>query len=372
MRARALRVEFALGALVRGEWRIADARLEGPEFAAGLDGTGRLVWPVPKIGFDPEGVSIERLTIQDGRAILSDAASGSRLVLDKLEFKGELRSLAGPIKGEGSFVVAGQHYPYRVAANRIAEDTVRVRLAVDPIDRPLTAEADVSISLDRGTPRFEGSLQFARPVGRAPAGAQALIIEPWRVTSRIKGDGKAAVLEQIEFQYGPDDRATKLRGSANLAFGRQPEIIGVLSSPQIDLDRVLALPEATRRRPLAAIKTLAESFTGALRLPIPATLSLSVDTVTLGGATLQRVGAELQADADASRYQGAGIPRARPDPGPPQGAPRHDVHGRAVRGIDQGRGERSARAPGLADRSHRCAGRCRRSVAPRRRRHARQ
>ena len=188
MRARALRVEFALGSLVRGEWRITDARLEGPEFAAGLDGTGRLAWPIPKIGFDPEGVAIERLKIQDGRAILSDAASGSRLVLDKLEFKGELRSLAGPIKGEGSVVVAGQHYPYRVATSRIAEDSgVRVRLAVDPIDRPLTAEADVSISLDHGTPRFEGSLQFARPVGRAPAGAQALIIEPWRVDQPDQG-----------------------------------------------------------------------------------------------------------------------------------------------------------------------------------------
>ena len=62
------------------------------------------------------------------------------------------------------------------------------------------------------------------------------------------------MLEQIEFQYGPDDRATKLRGNANLAFGQQPAFVGVLSSPQIDLDRLLALPEATRRRPLVAIK----------------------------------------------------------------------------------------------------------------------
>ena len=30
LRARALRIEFGLGALVRGEWRITDARLEGP------------------------------------------------------------------------------------------------------------------------------------------------------------------------------------------------------------------------------------------------------------------------------------------------------------------------------------------------------
>ena len=61
VRARALHIEFALGSLVRGEWRIADARLEGPEFAIGLDGAGRVAWPVPSIGFAPEGVSIQRL-----------------------------------------------------------------------------------------------------------------------------------------------------------------------------------------------------------------------------------------------------------------------------------------------------------------------
>jgi len=113
-----------------------------------------------------------------------------------------------------------------------------------------------------------------------PQAPVSLIIEPWRVTSRIRGDSAAAVLEQIEFQYGPDDRAVKLRGNADLKFGRQPEFKGALSSPHIDLDRVLALPESARRHPLAAVKTLAESFLAASRLPIPAALSLSAEGVT--------------------------------------------------------------------------------------------
>ncbi len=295
-RARALRVEFALGALVRGEWRIADARLEQPQFAAGFDTSGRLALPFLKVGFDPEGVSIERLTVQDGRAILADATSGSRLVLEKVEFIGELRSLAGPSRGEGSFVVGGQHFPYRLSTGRIAQDgSLKVRLAIEPPDRPMTAEADVSIWMDRGMPRFEGSLQLARSVGRAPAGAQALVIEPWRVSGQIKGDSSAAVLEQIEFQYGPDDRAVKLRGSARLAFGTQPEISGVVSSAHVDLDRWLGIPEPMRRRPVNAIKHLAESFSAAVRLPVPTTLSIGLESVTLGGATLARVGVDIKA-----------------------------------------------------------------------------
>ncbi len=299
VRARMLRIEFALGALVRGEWRIAEARLEGPEFTAGLDGSGRLAWPVPKLGFDLEGVSIARLQIQDGRASLADGASDAGLVLDQLEFTGEVRSLAGPVKGEGSFVIAGQRYPYRLATSRIAEDSgARVRFAVDPIDQPLAAEADVTVWIERGVPRFEGSVQFARAVGRAPAGAQSLIIEPWRVNSRIKGDSASAALEQIEFQYGPDDRAIKLSGGANLTFGAQPKVSGALSSSQIDLDRLLALPQAVRQRPLAAVKTLAESVIAATRLPIPAALSINAESVMLGGAALTRVGGDLTVDAD--------------------------------------------------------------------------
>jgi large subunit ribosomal protein L24 len=305
VRARALRIEFSLGALARGEWRIADAQLDGPEFAAGLDVAGRLAWPVPKMGFDPEGVSIERLKIENGRAILVDGASGSRLVLDRLEFKGEMRSLAGPIKGAGSFVVAGQHYPYRVFTGRAGDDgAMKVRLSVDPIDRPFTADADLSIWIERGTPRFEGSVQLARSVGRAPAGGQSLIIEPWRMTSKIKGDGAAAVLEQIEFQYGPDDRAIKLKGNANVAFGRQPEINGALSSAQIDLDRVLAVPEAVRHRPFVAIRTLAESFAGTIGLRVPTTLSIAIESATLGGATLARVSGIVKADADGLDIKG--------------------------------------------------------------------
>jgi uncharacterized protein involved in outer membrane biogenesis len=296
VRARALRIEFALGSLVRGEWRIADARLEGPEFTAGLDGAGRFAWPAPSMAFDPEGVSIQRLNIEDGRAILADAASGTRLALDKIEFKGEVRSLAGPVKGEGSFVVGGHHYPYRVALGRVADDGgIKLRLTVDPIDRPLTADADLSIWVDRGAPRYEGSLTLARAVGRASEGG---LIESWRVTSRVKGDGAAAVLEQIEFQYGPDERAIKLRGDAKLTFGSQPQVNGVLSSPQLDLDRMLALPEETRRRPLVAIKALVESFSGAQKLPFPVKLGLGVETVTLAGATLQRVSGDLKTDGE--------------------------------------------------------------------------
>src|SRR5262249_58828424 len=131
---------------------------------------------------DLEAVSIARLHVQDARANLTDAASDSRLALENLDFTGELRSLAGPIKGEGSFVIAGQRYPYRIASSGIAADAgTKPRFTLHPIGQPLTAEADLSIWIERGVPRFDGNVQLARAVGRAPAGAGSLIVQPWRV-----------------------------------------------------------------------------------------------------------------------------------------------------------------------------------------------
>jgi uncharacterized protein involved in outer membrane biogenesis len=295
-RARALRIEFALGDLMRGAWRAPDLKLQGPELTLGLDPSGRLTWSAPTIGLDPDAVSIERLEIEDGRATLADAASDARLVLDKLEFTGQVRSLLGPVKGEGSFAIDGQHYPFRLSVSRPVDDgSVKVRLNVDPIDYPRTVDVDGSIWLERGRPRFEGTLQLARPVGRGPDG----IIEPWRVTSHVRADGAAAVLEQVEFQYGPEERAVRLKGDAKLTFNAKPELVVALSAPQIDLDRILALPEAAGRRPLVAIKTLAESFVRVQHLPVPVRLGISVETVTLAGVMLQRVGGDLKSDGDA-------------------------------------------------------------------------
>ena len=170
-----------------------------------------------------------------------------------------------------------------------------MRLNIDPINRPLIADADAFVFIERGVPRFEGSLQLARPVGRAPDG----IIEPWRITTKIKGDSTAAVLEQIEFQYGADERGIKLRGDANLALGAAPQLAVVLTAAQVDLDRVLTLPEAVRRRPLVAIKAFVDSFAGAPQLPLPVKLGISVENVTLAGTMLQRVSGEIRADGDS-------------------------------------------------------------------------
>jgi hypothetical protein len=76
-------------------------------------------------------------------------------------------------------------------------------------------------------------------------------------------------------QYGPDDRAIKLKGNANLTFGRQPEVNGIVVAT--DRPRPCWGPGGRRRR--WPIKTLADP-SSRTRLPYPDDAEHYVENVT--------------------------------------------------------------------------------------------
>lgn len=299
LRAGEAAVELALGPLLRGEWRATELRLVRPEFALRLDAAGRFVWPGNTPAVDVDTLSIERFAVEDGRAILSDQASASSLVLDHLWFNGDVRSLVGPFKGEGGFMSGAEHYGYRVAAGRFGEDGLKLKLNLDPSDRLLAAEVDGMLRIDRGVPRFDGTLTVGRPAGVVLAGGRAVATDAWRASSRVKLTPAGGLLDQMEVQYGTDERAIKLTGTAQVRFGKGARLDGVMSARQVDLDRAFVLPEGIRRVPLAVLRRAADSFGGVLAPSIPVRLGIGIDTVVLAGATLQTVRGDLSSDGQA-------------------------------------------------------------------------
>ena len=358
LRARRLSIEFSLGSLARGEFKATDVILEGAEIAIALDRNGRLDWPAPSVGFDLEAISIERLDIRDSRALLADAASGYGMVLDKLEFKGELRTLSGPVKGQGSFYADGMHYPYRIAMSRVGDDRLRVRFNIDPIDRPLTFDTEGFLSVENGAPRFAGNVTFARPVTRAPTGSQAEVLEPWRLTGKIDGNSTRAVVEQIEFQYGPDDRPIRLRGDARINFGASPRshrravVAADRSRPHPGVAGAAAPPPARRHQDLCG---LLRRIAAAADPRVARRQRRKPDPGRRDPAAVQRRFRQHRGRLGHRETRAAGAwPVATGDGGTPRRCRRH-----LVRGADTAVFEGSAHADCLADRSsrgpdHRC------------------
>jgi uncharacterized protein involved in outer membrane biogenesis len=294
--AQAMRVELALEGLMRGEMRAASLALTGPEIAVALDANGRLVARLRTLGFDPDNIAIDRLAVTDGRLALEDATSGTRMLLDKLAFSGEVRAQSGQVKGDGVFNVAGQTYRYSMATGR-RDAGIRVRLGIEPAGQPLMFESEGTLTFENESPKFEGTASLARPAGVVLDSGKTVASEPWRIAGRVRANTGNATFEDVEATYGPDERRIRLGGTADFKFGAQPRFDSVLSARQVDLDRALAAGSASgsaAKLPLMALSSLVDFLRTAGRPPFPVSLGIGIDAVTLGGATLQSVRADIQ------------------------------------------------------------------------------
>ena len=176
MRARALHLEYALGALVRGEWRVEDARLEGPRIRDRV-GRGRprpsgrcLRAASPRKRFRSSG-SVSRTA-----APLSPTMPAAR---DSCSTRSNLRARcarwSARSEAKASFVAAGHRYPYRLGMSRDGRRRQRQaplqRRSGRPLaDRPTSISrsgSSVACPASRATWRLPGR-SAAHPTERSP------------------------------------------------------------------------------------------------------------------------------------------------------------------------------------------------------------
>ncbi len=298
LRAGAVEFEVGLGPLLRGQVQATELRLLAPQIGLGIDRSGAIDWPAASPAFGLDTLTISRLEVENGRVTLTDAGSGARVVLQKLSFNGDIRSFAGPFRGEGAFVAGDELYGYRISGSRIDEDgALKLRLGLDPSNHPLITEIDGTLSFNRGVPQFDGTLALARPVGATLAHGQRVMNDPWQLAGKLRATPASASLRELAFQYGPDERAVIFSGKAELTFGERPHLDGTVAAVQVDVDRALAAPDVTHRPPLVMIKSLFDSFVAAVTPPIPVTVGVAVDALTVGGTTLQALHGNVGFDA---------------------------------------------------------------------------
>src|SRR5262249_35167031 len=263
--ARRIDVELSLAALMRGQWRATVLHLDAPNISVLRDSAGGVAGPA--LAF--REMTIDRVVVTDGSVSLIDTASGASALLEKWSFDGEVRAPVGPIRGEGAFVTDGQSFRYRLATNRGAGEATKLHLGIDPSDRPLTIETDGILTFEGRSPRYEGNVVLARPAGLALPSGRTTPRDPGRSAGRRRVDSAVALFEQIDVQYGPDERAIRLNGTAELKFGTHARLNGVLSARQIDLDRALAAKESASRLPIAVLRSWTPSLGDLVRLPVP-------------------------------------------------------------------------------------------------------
>ena len=182
VRADKLDVEFSLGSLMRGEVRATELTINGMSLDLGLDPKGRIDWPASTGTFNLGSLAIDRLNLT-GRIALHDAASRGTLELNDIAFSGDVRSLAGSIRGDGNFMLEGVRYPFRVSSGQTQDGNgTRVHLNIDPGQRALALDLDGVLNFEQRAPRFEGTATLA-----APASAKGVAVA---VADHVEGQGR--------------------------------------------------------------------------------------------------------------------------------------------------------------------------------------
>src|SRR5260370_32301682 len=158
VRADKLDVEFSLGDLMRGQWRANELTIDGLAVDLGLNPKGQIDLPATSGTFNLGSLSIDRLNLT-GRVALHDAASRGTLELDDIVFSGDVRSLAGSVRGDGSFSISGTRYPFRVSSGQTQDGSgTRVHLNIDPGERLLSADLEGVLSFESRVPQFDGAV----------------------------------------------------------------------------------------------------------------------------------------------------------------------------------------------------------------------
>jgi hypothetical protein len=301
VRADKLDVEFSLGSLMRGEWRATELTINGMALDLGLDQKGRIDWPASTGKFNLGTLSIDRLNLT-GRVALHDAASRGTLEFNDIAFSGDVRSLAGAVRGDGNFMLSGMRYPFRVSSGQSADGTgTRVHLNIDPGARALSADLEGVLSFEARAPRFDGALVLAVPAGLKAKGD--VPITPWRIGAKVKADPAAAHLEQLEASYGSEDTALKFAGIADVRFGASPLLHAVLSARQLDADKFAAKDNTkdntkdNAAEPIRLLPGLRALMADIPQPPIPVQIEFGTEQIMLGGRPVQNFAADLHSDA---------------------------------------------------------------------------
>ena len=295
VRADKLDVEFSLGELMRGEWRANQLTIDGLALDLGLDPQGRIDWPASNGTFNFASLAIDRLNLT-GRVALHDAASRGTLELNDIAFSGDVRSLAGSMRGDGHFALAGTRYPFRVSSGQSPDgNSTRVHLMIDPGQRPLSIDLEGQLSFQARAPHFDGVAVVAKP---PPKKGTENADTPWRVTAKVKADHSVAQIDQIEASYGTEDRAMKLAGTGEARFGASPLLHVALAARQLDADRFLASDkDAPGAEPAHLVPALHAWLTELPRALIKTRIEASAEQIMLGGRPLQNVTVDMHGGA---------------------------------------------------------------------------
>lgn len=275
LKAGQIRGILSLGALFRGAVKAEEIVLTKPSMHFALGKSGRISLG-EGVHAETDSFSISRFTIDGGRLVLDDRASGNSYQFDKVSAAGELQSRNGPLKLDASFAYDDRPWKLRAAAGQFGDDdSGKLRLTLSRADDGTQFEADGVLALRKAIPRFEGKINFARQHKNAL---------PWKLVANAKASSQSLALDDLEVSLG-NEFPVELSGKMLVRPSERGGIRGSLSAKRVDFDHINgASPSRDLATAFAPLRQALSPFAG---LPLSGAVDISIDQLAAAGGTVR-------------------------------------------------------------------------------------
>lgn len=223
----------------------------------------------------------DEITVENARLAVADASGRQTLIAERIALQGESRGVRGPVRLEGKAVAAERAVPVQLLASFPERGGLMLRLRAQDPQSSLAIEAEGETG-GPGNPRFDGMVVVTGHVGALP----------WRVAGPASATADALVFERAMAALGTGERAARATGSLRYLWAGKPALEAVFTARQVDLDR-LTETGATPRTPRDVLAALLATAPALAAPDLPVTLGLDIGGLTLGGALVSDVRADL-------------------------------------------------------------------------------
>lgn len=290
------RAEVELAPLLKREVRIIQMAVERPRFSVDIArlAENRTLFA----GLDTDRISLERLEIVEGSAVISDSANERSWQADSIDAVLEASTLLGPGRVSANLVLDGTPVEVGAGFGRFASGdaggAVSMNLWVTSPIVPVTLSAEGLVAVADDDPfRYEGSatIEGAQPLGEdAPPSGWA--------DFRASGDFAVQLtdlsIDGVQISYGATERPLIVEATGRLGFGEKPSFDLTLSARQIDVDRMLAGGEGGPATIHEALGSLATRLPRVPPPPLDGVLHLDAKGIVVGGNVIQDAAVDLR------------------------------------------------------------------------------
>jgi uncharacterized protein involved in outer membrane biogenesis len=298
-------MDAELAPFMRGDLLIFDMRLVRPDVVIDVAADGRLDWAVrPSVPVEASHISLEKLTVTEGRVSVRQEASGRTHQLTEINADISARALTGPWRLDGSLRIDGWRTDLSATTGAVDENgRMRVRLRAQPELYPFVLETDGSAQIEDGRGRLAGQfkLNASTTKDRLRVGeggtfeiassttADTAGPPPYRFTGSFELDHQALTVDEFRFATGPLDDPYTAEGSAQFDLGNEPSFAIRADGSQIRFEEGIS-GEGTSGVSLEQRFVAFREFLIDLPRPtIPGTLDLALPAIVAGDTTVRDV-----------------------------------------------------------------------------------